>query len=100
VCLRWSQWVPSVENPAAIALRRGQRYARGRQEIEGNSGPKSYDSAMLERLTLFMLCVISWTGCQGQRDAGSFTYKLHKPQNDNQYSTLHTMPDGALLMVS
>ena len=52
---------------------------------------------MLERLTLFMLCVISLTGCH---DARSFTHKLHKPQNDNQYSTLHSMPDGALLMVS
>jgi len=55
---------------------------------------------MRERLTLFMLCVISLAGCQGQRDARSFTFKLRKPQNDNQYSTLHTMPDGALLMVS
>jgi hypothetical protein len=25
---------------------------------------------------------------------------LHNPQNDDQYSTLHSMPDGALLMVS
>ena len=52
---------------------------------------------MPERLTLFMLFVLFLTGCHGAR---SFTYKLHNPQNDSQYSTLHTMPDGALLMVS
>ena len=55
---------------------------------------------MLERLTLFILCVFSLTGCYGQRNARSFTYKLHNPQNDGQYTTLHSMPDGALLMVS
>jgi hypothetical protein len=44
-----------------------------------------------------MLFVLFLTGCDSQR---SFTYKLHNPQNDGQYSTLHTMPDGALLMVS
>jgi hypothetical protein len=55
---------------------------------------------MLKRLTLFMLCVFSLTGCHGQRYATAFTYRLHKPQNDGQFSTLHTMPDGALLMVS
>ena len=37
------------------------------------------------------------TGCHGAR---SITYKLHNPQNSDQYSTLHSMPDGALLMVS
>ncbi len=52
---------------------------------------------MTERLTLFMLFVLFLSGCGSQR---SFTYKLHNPQNDGQYSTLHTMPDGALLMVS
>src|SRR6202045_1880586 len=52
---------------------------------------------MFWRLTLFMLCLFCLTGCDGQR---SFTYKLHNPQNDNQYSTLHLMPDGGLLMVS
>jgi hypothetical protein len=41
--------------------------------------------------------VLFLTGCDGQR---SFTYKLHNPQNDGQYSTLHSMTDGALLMVS
>ncbi len=49
------------------------------------------------RLTLFMLFVLSLAECDGQR---SFTYQLHNPQNDGQYSTLHRMPDGALLMVS
>jgi len=53
---------------------------------------------MLGRLTLFMLCLFSLTGCDGQQP--SFTYKLDNPQNDDQYSTLHLMPDGALLMVS
>ena len=52
---------------------------------------------MPERLTLFMLFVLFLTGCDGAR---SFTYKLHSPQNSGQYSTLHSMPDGALLMVS
>ena len=52
---------------------------------------------MLERLTLFMLFVLFMTGCHRAR---SFTYKLHNPQNDGQYSTLHTMPEGALLIVS
>jgi hypothetical protein len=55
---------------------------------------------MLERLTLVMLCVFSLTGCHGQRYATAFTYRLHNPQNDGQFSTLHTMPEGALLMVS
>ena len=55
---------------------------------------------MPKRLTVFMLFVLFVTGCHGQRDARSFTYKLHNPQNDGQYSTLHSMPDGALLMVS
>jgi hypothetical protein len=52
---------------------------------------------MPERLTLFMLFVLSLIGCDGQR---SITYKLHNPQNDDQYSTLHSMPDGTLLMLS
>ena len=55
---------------------------------------------MPERLTLFMLFVLFLTGCDGQRGARSFTYKLHNPQDSDQYSTLHSMPDGALLMVS
>ena len=55
---------------------------------------------MPKRLTLFMLFVLLLTGCDGQWGARSFTYKLHNPQNDGQYSTLHTMPEGALLMVS
>ena len=59
----------------------------------------SHESAMSERLTLFMLFVLFLTGCEGQV-ARSFTYKLHHPQNDGQYSTLHWMPDGGLLMVS
>src|SRR5579864_7657697 len=52
---------------------------------------------MPERLTLFMLFVLFLTGCDGQR---SFTYKLRNPQNSQQSSTLHSMPDGALLMVA
>jgi hypothetical protein len=59
-----------------------------------------HDSAMPERLTLFMLFVLFLTGCDVQWGARSFTYKLHNPQNDGQYSTLHLMPDGGLLMVS
>jgi hypothetical protein len=54
---------------------------------------------MPERLTLFMLFVLFLAGCEGH-GAKSFTYKLHNPQNDGQYSTLHLMPDGGLLMVS
>jgi hypothetical protein len=60
----------------------------------------SQDSAVPERLTLFMLFVLFLTGCDVQSGARSFTYKLHNPQNDGQYSTLHLMPDGGLLMVS
>src|ERR1700721_120130 len=52
---------------------------------------------VLERLIVFMLFVLFLTGCGGQR---AFRYKLHNPQTDGQYSTLHRMPDGALLMVS
>jgi hypothetical protein len=52
------------------------------------------------RLTVFILLVLFATGCDGHSGARSFTYKLHNPQNDGQYSTLHSMPDGALLMVS
>jgi len=55
---------------------------------------------MLGRLALFLLFVFFLTGCQGPRNGRYFTYKLHNPQNDDQYSTLHTMPDGALLIVS
>lgn len=47
-----------------------------------------------------MLFVLFLTGCDGHWGARSFTYKLHNPQHDGQYSTLHTMPEGALLMVS
>jgi hypothetical protein len=62
--------------------------------------PESYGSAMPERLTLFMLLVLFLAGCDVQWGARSFTHKLHNPQNDGQYSTLHLMPDGGLLMVS
>lgn len=55
---------------------------------------------MFERLTLFMVVTVSLAGCHGQADAGSFTYRLHKPQNNDEFSTLHTMPDGALLVVT
>ncbi len=55
---------------------------------------------MLERLTLFMLLAFYLAGCHGQGDARSFTYRLNKPQNNQEYSTLHTMPDGALLVVT
>ena len=52
---------------------------------------------MSGRLAVFILFVLFLTGCDGQR---SFTHKFHNPQSDGQYSTLHSMPDGALLMVS
>jgi hypothetical protein len=54
---------------------------------------------MPKRLTVLMLFVLFMTGCRG-RYARSFTYKLHNPQNSDQSSTLHSMPDGALLMVA
>ena len=54
---------------------------------------------MLERLTLFILFMFSLTGCDGQRYARDFTSRLHKPQNYDRWSTLHSMPEGALLMV-
>lgn len=62
--------------------------------------PYSDHSARPGRLTVFLLFVLFLTGCHGQGGARSFTYKLHNPQHDGQYSTLHVMPDGALLMVS
>jgi hypothetical protein len=52
----------------------------------------------LERMTLFMLLMFSLTGC-AQHYPQSFKYRLHNPQKVDQYSTLHTMPDGALLIV-
>lgn len=55
---------------------------------------------MVKHLTLFMLLAFCLTGCGGQQDGRSFTYQLRNPQNNGQFSTLHTMPDGALLMVS
>lgn len=48
-------------------------------------------------MTFFMLLALFLTGCHGAR---SFTYEVHNPQHSDQYSTLHSMPDGALLMVS
>jgi len=55
---------------------------------------------MLERRTLFLLVAFFLTGCPGQADASSFTYRLRKPQNNQEFSTLHSMPDGALLVVT
>lgn len=49
---------------------------------------------------LAVLFVLSLTGCNGQRDATAFTYRLHKPKNHDQWSTLHNMPDGALLALT
>jgi hypothetical protein len=51
-------------------------------------------------LTLFLLFVFSLTGCDGQRDARSFTYRLRNRQKNDRSSTLHTMPDGGLLVLS
>jgi hypothetical protein len=47
-----------------------------------------------------MLVAFFLAGCHGQGAARSFTYRLHKPQNNNEFSTLHSMPDGALLVVT
>ena len=52
---------------------------------------------MPRRLTVFILFVLLMTGCRGQR---AFKYKLLNRQNSDQSSSLHTMPDGGLLMVS
>lgn len=70
---------------------------RASNKIE-NQLPKT--SPRLEKLTLFMVLAFSLAGCGAQRYARSFTYKLHKTPDDDQYSTLHTMPDGALLTVT
>jgi hypothetical protein len=51
---------------------------------------------MLQRLTLLMVLAIGLAGCRLK----SFTYQLRKPQNDQEYSTLHSMPDGALLVLT
>ncbi|MGD1028793.1 hypothetical protein [Candidatus Binatus soli] len=55
---------------------------------------------MLERRTLFLVVAFFLTVCPGQGNARSFTYRLHKPQNNQEFSTLHSMPDGALLVVT
>jgi hypothetical protein len=55
---------------------------------------------MLERRTLFLVVAFFLTGCRGQGDTRSFNYRLHQPQNNQQYSTLHSMPDGALLVLT
>ncbi|MGD0075302.1 MAG: hypothetical protein ABSD31_13325 [Candidatus Binataceae bacterium] len=53
-----------------------------------------------DRRALFMVVAFLLTACHGQVDAMSFNYRLRKPQNQQGYSTLHTMPDGALLVVT
>ncbi len=55
---------------------------------------------MVQRLTLLIVVSFVLTGCPGLGDAVSFTYKLHEPRNSQEFSTLHTMPAGALLVVS
>ena len=47
-----------------------------------------------------MLVAFSLTGCHGQVGRQSFNYRLRKPENKQEYSTLHSMPDGALLVVT
>ena|SRR5579862_2177281 len=54
---------------------------------------------MRGRLTVFLLFVLFAIGCRGQRESPSFTYKLHNAQNSQQYSSLHSMPGGALLVL-
>jgi len=61
-----------------------------------NPRSEGYDSAMLRRLALFMVVTISLTGCRLK----SFTYELREPQPEGEYSSLHTMPDGALLVLT
>jgi hypothetical protein len=50
--------------------------------------------------TLFILVACFLTCCHGWGDAKSFSYRLRKPQNEGEYSTLHTMPDGRLLVLT
>ncbi|MGA7871118.1 MAG: hypothetical protein WCA22_09480 [Candidatus Binatus sp.] len=47
-----------------------------------------------------MVVAFFLAGCHGQGNARSFTYRLRKPQNEQGYSTLHTMRDGALLVAT
>jgi len=54
---------------------------------------------MRQRLTLLMVVAFVLSGCPGYGNTQSFTYALRKPQNERGYSTLHTMPDGALLVL-
>src|SRR5579871_4449716 len=54
---------------------------------------------MRGRLAVFLLFVFVATGCRGQRESPSFTYKLHNPENSQQYSSLHSMPGGTLLVL-
>ena len=52
------------------------------------------------RVKIAILSALLLAGCDGHWGARSFAYKLHSPQNDGQYSSLHSMPDGSLLMLS
>ncbi|HTA40880.1 MAG TPA: hypothetical protein VK789_00455 [Bryobacteraceae bacterium] len=55
---------------------------------------------MRTRMAILFSVAFSVTGCHGQGNSGSFSYKLRKPQNHHAYSTLHSMPNGALLVVT
>ena len=44
----------------------------------------------------FIAIAFALTDCSGQ----AFSYRLHNPQNAGDYSTLHTMPDGDLLVLT
>lgn len=55
---------------------------------------------MRKRGTLVIVGALFWTGCHGPGSTRSFSYRLHKPQKNHESSTLHSMPDGALLVVT
>lgn len=55
---------------------------------------------MRKRWTLFVMFAIGLTSCDGQRDNKSFSYKLRTPQRGHEYSTLHSTPNGALIVVT
>jgi hypothetical protein len=49
----------------------------------------------MKRIFWLMVIAFSLTSCGGE----AFSYKLRNPQNSGEFSTLHTMPDGDLLVL-
>jgi hypothetical protein len=53
-------------------------------------------AGVIKRKFWLMVVAFSLMGCGGE----AFTFRLRNQQNSSEYSTLHTMPDGDLLVVA